>query len=59
MSDQPVEVNFFGLKISVRNPKLAAVLNSSITDDVGVVIDRAWGDPADAEARAALGEHAA
>ena len=47
VSEQPVEVSFFGLKICVRNEKLAAVLNSSVTDDVGVVIDRAWGDPAD------------
>ena len=41
MSGQDDEVNFFGITIKVRNSKLAAVLNSDVTDDVVVVARRA------------------
>ena len=41
MSEQDDEVNFFGITIKVRNSKLAAVLNSDVTDDVVVVARRA------------------
>ena len=40
MGEQQGEVNFFGIKINVKNPKLAAVLNSSVTDDVATVAER-------------------
>lgn len=40
MGEQQGEVNFFGIKIHVKNPKLAAVLNSSVTDDVATVAER-------------------
>jgi hypothetical protein len=35
------EVEFFGAHIKVKNPRLAALLNSAVTDDVGVVGKRA------------------
>ena len=41
MSEQDDEVNFFGITIKVRNSKLAAVLNSDVTEDVVVVARRA------------------
>jgi hypothetical protein len=41
MPDQAGEVNFFGVKIKVKNPTLASLLNSDVTDDVVVVARRA------------------
>jgi len=41
VSKQDEEVNFFGVTIKVKNSKLAAVLNSNLTDDVVVVAQRA------------------
>ena len=38
--EQSDEVNFFGITIKVRSSKLAAVLNSDVTDDVVVVARR-------------------
>jgi hypothetical protein len=35
------ELEFFGVKLKVNNPRLAALLNSDITDDVQVVGRRA------------------
>jgi hypothetical protein len=35
------DVDFFGVKLKVNNPRLAALLNSSVTDDVQVVGRRA------------------
>jgi hypothetical protein len=35
------EVEFFGVKLKVRNPRLAALLNSDVTEDVQVVGRRA------------------
>ena len=35
------EIDFFGAHIKVRSAKLAALLNSAVTDDVGVVGKRA------------------
>ncbi len=35
------EVEFFGVHIKVKNPRLAALLNSTVTDDVVVVGKRA------------------
>jgi hypothetical protein len=35
------ELEFFGVKLKVNNPRLAALLNSDITDDVHVVGQRA------------------
>jgi hypothetical protein len=37
------EVEFFGVKLKVNNPRLAALLNSDVTDDVTVVGRRARG----------------
>ena len=37
------EVEFFGVKLKVRNPRLAALLNSNVTDDVQVIGRRARG----------------
>ena len=34
-------VEFFGVKLKVNNPRLAALLNSDVTDDVVVVGQRA------------------
>jgi hypothetical protein len=31
------ELEFFGVKLKVKNPRLAALLNSDVTDDVHVV----------------------
>jgi hypothetical protein len=50
------EVEFFGVKLKVNNPRLAALLNSDMTDEVAVVVQRARGvfamDEADAAADA-------
>ncbi len=35
------EIEFFGVKLSVRSPHLAALLNSSVTEDVQVIGRRA------------------
>jgi hypothetical protein len=35
------EVEFFGVKLTVRNPRLAALLNSAVTDEVQVIGRRA------------------
>ena len=35
------EIDFFGAHIKIRSAKLAALLNSAVTDDVGVVGKRA------------------
>ncbi len=35
------EVEFFGLRLKVNNPKLAALLNSGVTEDVVVIGRRA------------------
>jgi hypothetical protein len=35
------ELEFFGVKLKVNNPRLAALLNSDVTDDVQVVGRRA------------------
>ena len=40
-SDGPSSVEFFGVKLKVNNPRLAALLNSSMGDDVQVVGRRA------------------
>jgi hypothetical protein len=40
MSDD-AEIDFFGAHIKVKNAKLAALLNSAVTDDVAVVGKRA------------------
>jgi hypothetical protein len=41
-ADDPVsEVEFFGFKLTVRNPRLTALLNSSVDEDVRVVGRRA------------------
>ena len=37
------EVEFFGVKLKVNNPRLAALLNSDVTDEVTVVVQRARG----------------
>lgn len=34
---QPGDVEFFGVKLKVNNPHLAALLNSSVTEDVQVI----------------------
>jgi hypothetical protein len=54
------EVEFFGVKLKVNNPRLAALLNSDVTDEVTVVVQRARGvfaadepDAADASGDAA------
>ena len=40
--DEPEgEVEFFGFKLTVRSPQLAALLNSSAADDVRLVADGA------------------
>jgi hypothetical protein len=38
---EPNSVDFFGVKLKVNNPRLAALLNSSVTDDVQVIGVRA------------------
>jgi hypothetical protein len=35
------EVEFFGVKLKVHNPRLAALLNSDVTDEVQVIGRRA------------------
>jgi len=40
---QPGSVEFFGVKLKVNNPHLAALLNSSLTEDVQVIGRRARG----------------
>ena len=40
---QPSSVEFFGVKLKVNNPHLAALLNSSVTEDVQVIGRRARG----------------
>jgi hypothetical protein len=35
------ELEFFGVKLSVKNPHLATLLNSSVNDDVQVIRRRA------------------
>jgi hypothetical protein len=35
------DLEFFGVKLKVKNPRLAALLNSDVTDDVQVVGRRA------------------
>jgi len=40
-SDGPGSVEFFGVKLKVNNPHLAALLNSSVSDDVQVIGRRA------------------
>ena len=37
------EVEFFGVKLKVNNPRLAALLNSDVTDEVTGVVQRARG----------------
>jgi hypothetical protein len=41
MADDGSEVEFFGARIKVKNPALAALLNSGMSDDVVVVGKRA------------------
>lgn len=38
---QPSSVEFFGVKLKVNNPRLAALLNSSVNEDVQVIGHRA------------------
>jgi hypothetical protein len=56
------EVEFFGVKLKVRNPRLAALLNSDVTDEVQVIGRRARdafsGDEADAIGVTDRGLHA-
>ncbi len=40
-SGGPGNVEFFGMKLNVNNPHLAALLNSSMSDDVHVIGRRA------------------
>jgi hypothetical protein len=35
------EVEFFGVKLKVQNPRLAVLLNGGVTDEVQVVVGRA------------------
>ena len=46
------EVEFFGVKLKVNNSRLAALLNSDVTDEVTVVVQRARGVFAGDEAEA-------
>ena len=50
---QPGSVEFFGVKLKVNNPHLAALLNSSVTEDVQVIGRRAR-DAAVVDSRAAF-----
>lgn len=45
MAEDSSEVEFFGIRIKVKDPRLAALLNSDVTDDVRVVVERARGAP--------------
>jgi hypothetical protein len=38
---EPSSVEFFGVKLKVNDPRLAALLNSSVTEDVQVIGHRA------------------
>jgi hypothetical protein len=53
------DVEFFGVKLKVNSPRLAALLNSDVTDEVSVVVRRARGtiapDDADGAASARSG----
>ncbi|MCX6372405.1 MAG: hypothetical protein NTX16_04865 [Actinobacteria bacterium] len=40
-NDGPCGVEFFGVKLKVNNPRLAALLNSNVNDDVQVIGRRA------------------
>ena len=40
-SEGPGSVDFFGVQLKVHNPRLAALLNSSVSDDVQVIGRRA------------------
>jgi hypothetical protein len=42
-ADGAGEVEFFGVKLKVNSPRLAALLNSDVTDEVSVVVSRARG----------------
>jgi hypothetical protein len=41
MAEDSSEVEFFGIRIKVKDPRLAALLNSNVTEDVVVVAQRA------------------
>jgi hypothetical protein len=42
MSERPTDsIEFFGVRLKVKDPRLAALLNSDVTDDVVVVGRRA------------------
>ncbi|RPI31487.1 MAG: hypothetical protein EHM52_01520 [Actinomycetota bacterium] len=42
MSERPTDsVEFFGVRLKVKDPRLAALLNSDVTDDVVVIGRRA------------------
>ncbi len=43
MAGEGSEVEFFGIRIKVKDPRLAALLNSDVTDDVVVIAKRAKG----------------
>jgi len=53
MTDESSEVDFFGARIKVRSARLAALLNSDLSEDVVVVgrraVDLVISDDADAE----------
>jgi hypothetical protein len=60
MADEGSELDFFGAKIKVKNPRLAALLNSSVTENVEVIGRRTkdlfGGDEKDEDLNAALDE---
>jgi hypothetical protein len=43
MAEDSSDVEFFGIRIKVKDPRLAALLNSDVTDNVVVVAKRARG----------------
>ena len=44
MAEGPADsIEFFGVKLKVNNPRLAALLNSDVTEDVIVIGHRARG----------------
>jgi hypothetical protein len=43
MAGEGSEVEFFGIRIKVKDPRLATLLNSDVTDNVVVVAKRAKG----------------
>ena len=54
-SDQDNELEFFGVKLKVKNSRLAELLNSSVTEDVQVIGARArdvFADTPEDDARA-------